>query len=144
TILAILSIAFVVLTDRQTTRGQGDGILPWIVSTTPSLGEELPVDQNVTFVFNTAMNRARVESAFSVTPTLPAPFQWKDDSNLKFVPNKPFDRDTAYIFQIDSNARSTDGVQLRDTFALKLHTTGYLVVTQFFPEDQGYGIELRP
>src|SRR5262249_30584018 len=80
----------------------------------------------------------------SVTPGAPGRFQWQDDASLKFIPSQPLDRDTAYIFQIDSGARSTAGVPLRDTFVLKLHTTGYLMVTQFFPEDQGVGVELRP
>ncbi len=142
--LIMVTISLALLARQQTVRGQADGILPWIASTTPAHGAELPIDQGVTFTFNTPMDRASVEAALSVTPAAPGSCHWKDDSTVTYVPDKPLDRDTAYIFQIDGSAHSSTGTALRDTFSLKLHTTGYLTVTQFFPEDDGSSVELRP
>ncbi|MEP7286794.1 MAG: Ig-like domain-containing protein [Chloroflexota bacterium] len=129
---------------QNITYGQGNGILPWVVNTIPARGDELSVDHGVTFTFNTAMNRASVEAAFGVTPAVAGSFQWKSDTILTYLPTKPFDRATAYIFTLDSRAKSSIGTALRDTFSLKLHTTGYLEVTQIFPEDDSNGTDLRP
>ncbi len=143
-IALVLSLFVLFFTHQQNVRGQSDEVLPWVISTTPARGDELPIDKGVNFAFNTPMNRATVEAAFSVTPAAPGAFQWQNDMTLTYLPTKPLDRDTAYIFQIDSTAKSMAGVGLRDTFSLKLHTSGYLTVTQFFPDDQGYSIELQP
>jgi|GEM_PF-2149508 len=62
-ILAIVLLGTVLafLAHQQTAHGQADGVLPWIVNTTPAHGAELPVNQGITFTFNTPMNRASVE-----------------------------------------------------------------------------------
>ena len=90
------------------------------------------------------MDRASVESTFSVSPYAPGSFHWSDDTTFIFTPVTPLSRDTAYIFRIESAARSKTGIGLRDTFSLKLHTTGYLVVTQFFPDDDAANVNLQP
>jgi hypothetical protein len=117
-------------------------VLPWVAARL-CRGDELPV-QRVTFTFNTPMSRVSVETSFSVTPAAPGAFRWQDDNTaFTYLPAKPLDRDTAYIFEINSGARSRLGKGLRDIFSLKLHTTGYLAVTQFLPEEDA-GIQLQP
>jgi len=138
-----LALALVAV-NQQGVYGQADGILPWVIGSTPTRGEELGVDQAVTLTFNTAMNHASVEAAFTTSPAVSGTFSWPDDVTLVFTPAKPFERSTAYIFSIDSSARSVEGVRLRDTFTLKVYSTGFLTVTQFLPEDEGYAIELQP
>jgi uncharacterized protein YfaS (alpha-2-macroglobulin family) len=134
-LVIVLAILTVVFTNHHPVNGQGDGVLGWVVNTSPVRGDELPVTQGVTFTFGTPMERASVEAAFSVSPTAPGTFTWTDDTTFIFTPSKPYDRDTSYIFQIDSAAKTKEGSTLRDTFTLKLHTSGYLEVTQFFPND---------
>src|SRR5260221_5110550 len=67
-----LGVVYVVVASvfiaQQSVHGEGSDILPWIVSTVPARGDELPVDQGVLFTFNTAMNHTSVEAAFDVTP----------------------------------------------------------------------------
>ncbi len=142
-LVASIGVIAVLLNSHEHVRGQADGVLPWVTESAPARGDELPVDDSVRFVFNTSMNRASVEAAFSVTPAAPGTFHWADDNTLTYTPDKPLDRDTAYIFQIDSTALSSVGVGLRDTFALKLHTTGYLMVTQFFPGNEGEYVDAK-
>jgi hypothetical protein len=144
-LIVIMATALALLFTRQpNVRGQSDGILPWIVNTSPGRGDELPIDQGITFTLNTPMNRASVEAAFNVSPAAPGTFRWLDDTTFTYTPTKPLDRQAAYIFTIDSSARSHEGTGLRDTFSLKLHTTGYLTITQFLPQDEGYALELQP
>lgn len=143
-IIVALTALTLIFTNQQPIYGQGDGVLPWVVDTVPARGEELTVDSDITLTFNAVMNRRSVEAAFRVSPAASGTFRWQDDSTVSFVPDKPLDRETAYIFEMDSNARSIDGLALRDTFALKLHTTGYLTVTQFLPQAEGVSVELKP
>lgn len=128
---------------QPTTYGQADGILPSVIFTTPTRGDELPVQQDVTFTFNVPMNRQSVVAAFRVTPEIPGNFNWTNAASFTYQPTQPFERGTAYIFEIDSRARSVEGVPLREDFSLKLTSAGYLTVTQFFPTDT-YWIELQP
>jgi len=141
--VAVLVLALLLIR-QQIAYGQASGILPWVVNTTPARGDELPIDQRTTFTFNVPMDRASVEASFNVSPAAPGKFRWQNDSSLTYIPDKPLDRETAYIFTIDSSARSSEGNHLRDTFSLKLHTTGYLTVTQFFPQEEGVSVELQP
>src|SRR5258708_3023047 len=111
-----LGVVFVVVASvfigRQRVSGEGREVLPWSVGTVPTRGDELPVDQGVLFTFNTAMNHTSVEAAFDVTPAAAGTFQWQGDTALTFIPAKPFDRETAYIFTIDSHATSKVGTPL--------------------------------
>lgn len=139
-VVGALALAF---TSRQPARSQGEGLLPWVVYSAPVRGEELAITGTVSFTFNAPMDRNSVEDAFSVSPQAFGVFEWRDDTTVTFIPANPFDRATAYIFTIASSARSGEGVNLRDVYSLKLYTMGYLAVTQFLPEDEGYSIPLE-
>lgn len=140
--MVIVILALVLAwSSQQPVYGQADGVLPRVINTQPMRGDELPIQQGVTFTFNTPMNRESVEAAFHVSPAAPGFFQWQDESTFTYSPIKPFDRATAYIFQFDTGARSLEEVLLHDAFSLKLYTTGFLSVTQFLPQDE-YGVSV--
>ena len=75
-VMAVLA-SVLLFANQHPVRGQTDGgVLPWVINSVPARGEELPVDQGVMFTFNAPMNRASVESAFSVSPAAPGKFLW--------------------------------------------------------------------
>ena len=119
-------------------------LAPNVIDTAPLRGQELPIDGSVTFYFDQPMNRASVDSAFSVSPPIIGRLSWLDDATLTFMPSAPLERDTAYTFIIGTGARSQSGVALRDAFVLRLSTPGALEVTQVLPADGSTGIEATP
>ena len=61
--------------------------LPAVVETSPLPGEELALDEPVTFFFDQPMDRASVEAAFSVDPAFDGALTWAGDSALTFAPD---------------------------------------------------------
>ncbi|MCC7207023.1 MAG: Ig-like domain-containing protein, partial [Anaerolineae bacterium] len=143
-LLTLLLTLALLIRPPQPALSQGEGILPWIVSASHTDGDEIPVDGGVAFRFNAPMNRASVEAAFQVSPYAPGRIEWQDDTRFSFTPYAPLDRATAYIFRLDSAARSLDGVPLRDVFSLKLTTPGHLSIAQYLPEDGSVFREAMP
>lgn len=73
------------------------------------VGTSMPI----TVTFNQAMDRASVESRFSVRPALGGEalrgrFEW-DGYVLRFIPAQPLAFDTAYVAEIKAGAKSANG-----------------------------------
>ncbi|HLA43192.1 MAG TPA: Ig-like domain-containing protein, partial [Aggregatilineales bacterium] len=112
-------------------------IPPAVVETIPFEGEELLLDQTITFYFDQAMDRASVEAAFSVEPETGSlgELTWLDDLSLMVSPQGEWSRDAELNFKIDVTATSAEGVPLQDTYEITFNTVGFLEVAEVLPAD---------
>ena len=131
--LALVLAVALLMIPPMIARGQDDAPAPRVVETSPLPGEELALDEPVTFFFDQPMDRASVEAAFSVDPAVDGALTWAGDSALTFTPDAPYERATEVTFRIGVEAQSTDGVPLAEPFALALQTIGFLEVTEVLP-----------
>ncbi|MFQ6100107.1 MAG: Ig-like domain-containing protein [Anaerolineae bacterium] len=83
----------------------GNGIL----SVYPSHGSHAPADANIRVQFGAPMERASVEAAFAITPTVAGSLRWENDSLLIFQPDDFFENGTSYHITLAASARTADG-----------------------------------
>jgi len=69
--------------------------------------------------FSRPMNRASVETAFSISPTVGGSFAWSpDSSSVTFTPFSPLTSGTSYSVSIGVSATDTSGIPLATVFTL--------------------------
>jgi uncharacterized protein YfaS (alpha-2-macroglobulin family) len=116
-----------------------DVVAPLIIGRTPAGGEELLPDGAVELVFARPMDRASVESAFSLvnypggSPAVAGQFQWRDERSVRFVPAKPLARAAVYRARLEANARDAAGNEVGDPSTFSVRVVGYLEVAQVLP-----------
>ncbi len=64
-------------------------IAPTVFDHLPVRGDELPLDGQITVYFDSPMDRASAEQAFSLKPQVAGTFTWPDDATLVFRPSAP-------------------------------------------------------
>ena len=90
--------------------------VPIVISATPR-GLRSPLSEAIEVRFNRAMNRASVESAFVVQPSLSGAFQWASDSrSVAFVHDAPFEIATNYTVRILGTGQDELGQTLDGNF----------------------------
>ena len=87
---------------------------PVLVSKSPQ-GTDVPVNSTVIVSFNRDMDRASVESSFSITPDIVGNYSW-DNRTLIFTPSTPLQYETTYGVIIDSVASDEDGNHLDKSY----------------------------
>ena len=107
---------------------------PHVLRRSPERGQELDIQAPVVITFDQAMDRASVESAFSITPAVVGTFEWQDDTLSFFPTDKAFSRATTYHIVVASAARSAAGQPLPEPLSFSFYTVGYLEVTAVQPE----------
>jgi alpha-2-macroglobulin len=143
-IVAVVALVFVGFASVPRVSGVGE-IAPRVIDTDPVRGEELRVDSSITFYFDQPMNRESVEAAFRVEPAVEGAFNWsQNDTVLTFDPTEPLERATEYRFEIGESAQNAEGTAIRDRFAMRLRTVGYLEVAQVIPADATQDVEDNP
>src|SRR3989454_539109 len=82
----------------------------------PSITDSRPVGANtnltprIVITFSEPMNRASVEQAFSITPSIDGSFVWSSDfRTVSFVPTRELQSGATYAVVIDSSARDLAG-----------------------------------
>lgn len=115
---------------------------PVVADHFPGRGDELPVDGAIDVYFDQAMDRASVESAFSVTPSVTGTFTWLDDATVRFTPSAPLERATRYTIAIGAGAKSKAGLALTEAYTFNADTIGFLEVTQVLPAPDTEGVEV--
>ncbi len=132
-LLFSLSITYAV---PPTVQSEADALPPQVIGVVPFPGEEMAVDVPLTVTFDQAMDRASVESAFGLDPTLEGVFVWtEDDKTLRFSPETGWERGTDYTLTIGTGARSAEGGVLADPYTVDLRSAGYLAVGATIPAD---------
>lgn len=86
----------------------GDQVGARVVGTQPENGGQLSALGQVQIDFGQAMNRASVESAFSIEPAVTGKFVWQEKT-VTFIPSQPFQRGTTYTAHLNNTAASTSG-----------------------------------
>jgi hypothetical protein len=93
---------------------------PQITATTPLRGAQgVDPSSSLRFVFSRPMNRASVETAFSIVPSAPGAFTWDSDSQgLTITPYDPLTFGTQYTASISTGAKDPEGIPLSEIFSL--------------------------
>ena len=84
--------------------------------------------------FNTAMNRASVESSFDISPSVIGNFFWHNNESFNFIPNVLLATNTQFITTISTNARDINGTGIGEPFSLSF-TTEPLKITYTNPSN---------
>ncbi len=115
------------------TRRPLESVAPQLVESDPAAGEELlPLDP-VTLYFDQPMDRASVEQAIDLQPSVGGAFEWLDERSLQFQPDPGWPRGGTYVLSIGSAAQSEAGLSLAEPVRLSLRVAGPLQVTQVLP-----------
>jgi hypothetical protein len=118
-------------------------IAPNVIDRLPARGDELPINGPITIYFDSAMNRASVQSAFSIQPPVAGAFSWPDDATLVFTPQTPFERAARYTVTIGAGAQSRAGLALAKETSFRIETVGFLEVTQVIPAPDTLDVDVN-
>lgn len=110
-----------------------DVVSPVVIDRSPLPGEAASPDGAIQLVFDRAMDRSAVESAFQVYPATPGEIKWTDDRTLVFTPAQKLQRAGVYDVVIDQRARDAQGAPLNQAYQFRFATAGYLEVAQVIP-----------
>jgi len=116
---------------------------PKIVYQRPLPGEELPLDGAIDIYFDQPMDRASVESALSVEPSIAYSVEWVDDSTLRVKPEPgALQRASTYTLTVAAGVKSQAGTTSEDFTKLEVVTVGNLSVGEVVPGPDS--IEIDP
>ncbi len=118
-------------------------IEPVVADHYPAKGDELPLEGAIDVYFDQAMDRASVESAFSLAPAVNGAFSWLDDATVRFAPAAQLARATRYTVTISANAKSAAGIALKAPFSFPAETIGFLEVAQVIPAPETYSVDVK-
>ncbi len=109
-------------------------IAPNVIDRLPARGDEQRVTDPIVLYFDSPMDRASTEKAFSMTAGVRGTFAWSDnDRTMTFRPDQPLKRAQKYQVKLDVSARSQAGLPLAREVIFNVETVGYLEVTQVLP-----------
>src|SRR3954447_24193561 len=143
-----LAIAISAVTVLSASIGLGTRAAPAatvVVTTTSVLGWSPGVARNVPLsvplgvYFNRAMDRASVERAWSLSPSVAGTFRWSGTS-VSFRPARALRPGSIYRLSIGATARSTTGVPLGATFSVRFATGDALRVVSYSPRNGTQGV----
>ncbi len=106
---------------------------PRLLTHTPALGEEQPLDAPMELVFDQPMDRASVEAALSITPTVVGKFTWRDERTLAFTPEGRWERGRRYRVTVAATARNAEGTPMEEAATFDFSTVGFLTVSAVHP-----------
>ncbi len=106
---------------------------PRLVDRTPEPGADLEPGDAITLTFDQAMDRASVEAAFAITPTISGNLRWRDARTLTFAPGTSLERDARYRVTVGASAKNAAGLQVAEPIAFDLSTAGHLMVRDVQP-----------
>lgn len=85
--------------------------------------------------FNTLMNTASAENAFTVSPQTSGGFVWSGLSGLRFTPSKGLLTNTKYTVSLNTTAQDFEGFALKEPLEFSF-TTDFLRVVNNSPNNQ--------
>jgi len=106
---------------------------PRLLSRSPAPGEELPLDAPIVLTFDQPMDRASVEAAFTISPTVDGTFTWTDERTLAFAASGGLGRGVRYRVTVAETAKNLEGTPLAEPITFDLSAVGYLEVSQVMP-----------
>ena len=110
---------------------------PLVIKYSPTNGQEVNASQPVKLIFDQEMDRASVESAFSVVngkgENQAGKFNWNDDTQVSFVPASSWAESDYFEVNLSETAKGENGVTLSRAFSTQFKTITPLAVSQVFP-----------
>jgi hypothetical protein len=106
---------------------------PQVIDQNPYPGQEAAPDSDIQLIFDRAMDRSAVESAFKVYPETKGSFDWKDERTVVFTPAEKLARAGVYDVVVDQRAKDANGAPLNQAYQFRFATAGYLEVAQVIP-----------
>ncbi|CAG0935203.1 Alpha-2-macroglobulin [Thermoflexales bacterium] len=106
---------------------------PQVIDQNPVAGQEAAPDGGIQLIFDRAMDRSAVESAFQVYPETKGTFNWKDDRTVVFTPAEKLARAGLYDVVVDQRAKDANGAPLNQAYQFRFATAGFLEVAQVMP-----------
>src|SRR5512139_3486287 len=106
---------------------------PQVIDQNPYPGQEAAPDSGIQLIFDRAMDRSTVESAFQIYPATQGSFDWEDDRTVVFTPAEKLARAGIYDVVLDQRARDANGAPLNQAYQFRFATAGYLEVAQVMP-----------
>jgi hypothetical protein len=106
---------------------------PQVIDQNPYPGQEAAPDSGIQLIFDRAMDRSAVESAFQIYPATTGSFDWKDDRTVVFTPAEKLARAGIYDVVVDQRAKDANGAPLNEAYQFRFATAGYLEVAQVIP-----------
>ncbi len=84
-----------------------------ITGTDPqNTGKNVPVNSEIKVLFSGPVEKASIERAFHINPSVTGTFSWNASDQMIFKPSTPLSFKTAYTATIDGTAKDTKGVSL--------------------------------
>ena len=117
---------------------------PFVVDHKPVQGEEQPADAPVVLIFNKEMDKASVQAAFAITPTVPVDFTWDEATQVSVLPQSgEFERGETYRVILSGGAKSKEGMRLAKPVDFTFPVVGYLEVTEVMPADGTTEVDMK-
>ena len=105
---------------------------PRIIGRVPEPGQEQGLKAPIALVFDQAMDKASVEAAFSISPTLQGAFEWQGNRLLFTPAGEGLQRATTYQVTLQ-DVRSAAGQVLSEPYRFSFNTVGFLEITGVQP-----------
>ncbi|MGC9332989.1 MAG: Ig-like domain-containing protein [Anaerolineae bacterium] len=106
---------------------------PRLLFRSPAPGEEQALEAPIELTFDQPMDRAAVEAALNISPTVEGQLDWLDDRTVAFVPEAGLQRGARYRVTLHDTAENTEGTRLAEPISFDFGTVGYLEVSQVMP-----------
>ncbi|MCL7451450.1 MAG: Ig-like domain-containing protein [Anaerolineae bacterium] len=106
---------------------------PGLLFRSPAPGEEQPLQEPIELTFDQPMDRASVEAALTISPTLGGRLTWLDDRTVSFVPDRELERGARFRVTVDDRAENVEGKPLEEAVSFEFSTVGFLEVSQVMP-----------
>jgi uncharacterized protein YfaS (alpha-2-macroglobulin family) len=122
---------------------------PSLLFRSPEPGEELAVEAPLELTFDQPMDRASVEAATTISPTVETTAAWADDRTVAFSPaaagagqaGGQWDRGGRYEVTIVDMARNVEGLAMEEPVSFMFSTAGDLNVSQVIPTADTEGLD---
>jgi uncharacterized protein YfaS (alpha-2-macroglobulin family) len=106
---------------------------PQLAYRSPAPGEEQPLDKPIELTFDEPMDKASVEAAFNISPTVEGKFTWLDDHTLAFAADGGLERGVHYRVTVAATAKNVEGKPQEEAASFDFSTVGYLEVSEVMP-----------
>ncbi|MGC9358384.1 MAG: Ig-like domain-containing protein, partial [Anaerolineae bacterium] len=107
---------------------------PRLLARTPEPGEPQDLEGGVALTFDQSMDKASVEAAFTISPTVTGDFRWTEDARtLTFAPTQRLERGRRYHVKVEKTARNIEGEPVLDPITFDFRTVGFLAVSEVQP-----------
>ncbi len=110
---------------------------PQIISFMPEDGStDVRLSSQITVRFDIPMDKASVQNAFAISPSVTGTFTWSDnDKVLEFTPSSKLMKDTQYTVTVDTSATTIFGISLETPLSFTFKTRKKLNLVYFYPKN---------